>query len=87
MLLSGAGIKQDTVVETPVSIIDVAPTMSHLLGIREPADSMGRVLEEAINADSLKEFRKFCRSKNLDESSESVSAQELHEGVQPDDQE
>ncbi len=48
MLLSGAGIKPGIVVDRPASIIDVAPTMSHLLGVREPADSMGRVLEEAI---------------------------------------
>jgi arylsulfatase A-like enzyme len=50
MLLSGAGIRQGTVVDKPAAIIDVAPTISHLLGVRQPADSMGRVLEEAIAA-------------------------------------
>jgi len=48
MLLSGAGIRQGIVVEKPAAIIDVAPTISHLLGVRQPADSMGRVLEEAV---------------------------------------
>lgn len=50
MLLSGAGIKQGVVVDEPAAIIDVAPTISHLLGVRKPADSMGGVLEEAIAA-------------------------------------
>ena len=50
MLLSGAGIRQGIAVDKPAAIIDVAPTISHLLGVRQPADSMGRVLEEAIAA-------------------------------------
>ncbi len=50
MLLSGAGIKQGVVVDEPAAIIDVAPTVSHLLGVRKPADSMGGVLKEAIAA-------------------------------------
>jgi|CZCA01.1.fsa_nt_gi predicted AlkP superfamily pyrophosphatase or phosphodiesterase len=50
MLLSGAGIRQGIVVDKPVAIIDVAPTISHLLGVRQPANSMGRILEEAIAA-------------------------------------
>jgi len=50
MLLSGAGIKEGVVVDEPAAIIDVAPTISHLLGVRKPAGSMGRVLEEAIAA-------------------------------------
>lgn len=50
MLLSGAGIRQGIVVDKPAAIIDVAPTISHLLGVRQPSDSMGRVLEEAIAA-------------------------------------
>jgi predicted AlkP superfamily pyrophosphatase or phosphodiesterase len=48
MLLSGAGIRQGIVVDKPAAIIDVAPTISRLLGVKQPADSMGRVLEEAI---------------------------------------
>ena len=48
MLISGAGTRPGAVVDKPVSIIDVAPTISHLLGVREPADSTGRVLEEAL---------------------------------------
>ena len=50
MLLSAAGISVGFVVVIPASIFDVAPTISHLLGVRQPADSMGRVLEEAIAA-------------------------------------
>lgn len=48
MLVSGAGTTPGVIVDKPVSIIDVAPTISHLLGVRKPADSTGRVLEEAL---------------------------------------
>lgn len=48
MLFSGAGIRQGIIVEEPVAIIDVSPTISYLLDVRQPADSQGRILEEAI---------------------------------------
>lgn len=48
MLLSGAGVRNGAVVDGPVEIIDVAPTISRLLGIRPPANATGRVLTEAL---------------------------------------
>lgn len=48
MLLSGAGVRHGVVIDRPVEIIDVAPTISHLLGIRPPANATGRVLAEAL---------------------------------------
>ncbi len=48
LLLSGAGVKHGVVIDDPVKIIDVAPTISRLLGIRPPAQATGRVLEEAL---------------------------------------
>lgn len=48
MLLSGVGVRHGVVIDRPVEIIDVAPTISHLLGIRPPANATGRVLAEAL---------------------------------------
>ncbi|MBC7084479.1 MAG: alkaline phosphatase family protein [Firmicutes bacterium] len=48
MLLSGAGVRHGVVIDRPVEIIDVAPTISRLLGIRPPANATGRVLAEAL---------------------------------------
>jgi predicted AlkP superfamily pyrophosphatase or phosphodiesterase len=48
LLVSGAGVQHGVVIDHPVEIIDVAPTISKLLGIRSPAQSTGRVLEEAL---------------------------------------
>ncbi len=48
MMLSGAGVRPGVVIDRPVEIIDVAPAISHLLGIRPPANATGRVLTEAL---------------------------------------
>ncbi|MFZ5925776.1 MAG: alkaline phosphatase family protein [Bacillota bacterium] len=48
MMLSGAGVRPGVVVDRPVEIIDVAPTIARLLGIRPPANATGRVLTEAL---------------------------------------
>ncbi|MGE5571751.1 MAG: alkaline phosphatase family protein [Bacteroidota bacterium] len=48
MMLSGAGVRPGVIIDGPVEIIDVAPTISHLLGIRPPANATGRVLAEAL---------------------------------------
>ena len=45
--IAGPGVAQN-VVTPPMSQIDVAPTLSALLGIRAPADSCGRVVFEAL---------------------------------------
>ncbi len=44
----GSGITKGQVVERQASILDVAPTISYLLGIEPPAGSTGRVLEDAL---------------------------------------
>ncbi|HOI38700.1 MAG TPA: hypothetical protein PLF11_15130, partial [Bacillota bacterium] len=49
-LVSGVGVRQGLVIDTPIEIIDAAPTMSALLGIRPPANATGRVLTEALQA-------------------------------------
>jgi arylsulfatase A-like enzyme len=51
MLISGAGVKQGVVIDSPVQIIDAAPTMSRLMGLRQPANATGRVLYEALVVD------------------------------------
>lgn len=48
LLVSGAGVQHGVIIDHPVEIIDVAPTISKLLGIRPPAQATGRVLEEAL---------------------------------------
>jgi arylsulfatase A-like enzyme len=50
LLLGGAGVKHGVAFDHPVEIIDVAPTISKLLGIRPPAQATGRVLEEALRS-------------------------------------
>jgi hypothetical protein len=44
----GSGITKGQTVERPSSILDVAPTISYLLGVEPPAGSTGRVLEGAL---------------------------------------
>ncbi|MEM8915956.1 MAG: sulfatase-like hydrolase/transferase, partial [Pseudomonadota bacterium] len=39
MVLAGAGVPEGWTVETPVSLVDIAPTMHHLFGV--PTDGMG----------------------------------------------
>ena len=47
MLLAGPGLKQGTAIG-PVRNTDLAPTVSHLLGIPAPAQATGRVIDEAL---------------------------------------
>jgi predicted AlkP superfamily pyrophosphatase or phosphodiesterase len=47
-LVSGVAVRHGLVIDTPIEIIDAAPTMSALLGIRPPANATGRVLTEAL---------------------------------------
>lgn len=53
LLMSGAGIKKDMALQN-VSIMDVAPTILHLLALPVPKDMDGRVLEEALDASYLR---------------------------------
>ena len=43
-ILWGAGVAEGEVVESPTSIMDIAPTISNLLGLPAPAASVGRDL-------------------------------------------
>ncbi|CAN5706190.1 hypothetical protein BH24ACT22_BH24ACT22_00580 [soil metagenome] len=44
----GSGITKEQTVEQPISILDLAPTISYLLGIESPEASTGRVLKDAL---------------------------------------
>jgi arylsulfatase A-like enzyme len=44
----GSGVAGARVVEKPASILDLAPTISYLLGIEQPKGSTGRVLRDAL---------------------------------------
>lgn len=44
----GSGIAEGLVIEEPASILDLAPTISYLLGVEPPKDSVGRVLKGAL---------------------------------------
>jgi hypothetical protein len=45
----GSGVTQGRVVSEPHSILDLAPTISYLLGVEPPEGSTGRVLTEALD--------------------------------------
>lgn len=47
-IITGRGIKQDNPLKFKASIMDIAPTISYLLGIRYPANCSGRVFVEAL---------------------------------------
>ena len=47
LLLSGAGIRRDAAPRN-AGLVDVAPTISALLGTRPPADAQGRALTESL---------------------------------------
>ena len=49
-LLSGPGVRQGVTLETPVSIMDGAPTLLHALGVAPPLQMRGRVVREAYEA-------------------------------------
>jgi predicted AlkP superfamily pyrophosphatase or phosphodiesterase len=44
----GPGIRQGQVISSPVSLVDTAPTIAHLLGLPLPAEWSGRVVVEAL---------------------------------------
>lgn len=46
LLLAGPGIAQGLVVEQPVSLLDLAPTMASILGLAPHPDWRGRILAE-----------------------------------------
>jgi hypothetical protein len=44
----GSGVREGRTVQTPVSIMDLTPTICYLLGVEPPKGSTGRVLEDAL---------------------------------------
>ena len=48
LILSGPGIKKNTIGKQRVNLVDVAPTLSHILDIRPPDDCEGRIIWEAF---------------------------------------
>ena len=44
----GSGIAEGKTIKEPASIMDLAPTISYLLGVEPPKDSTGRVLKVAL---------------------------------------
>jgi len=48
LIVSGPGVKKGARGSRPVHLNDVAPTVSHLMGISSPAQTDGRVLHEAL---------------------------------------
>ena len=47
-LIGGAGVRQGHVIQQPVSLLDTAPTIAHLLGIPRPQGWEGQVVSEAL---------------------------------------
>ena len=47
-VLSGPGVKSGVTNPEPIRLVDVAPTVAHLLGIERPAQSGGRILKEFL---------------------------------------
>ena len=52
-ILSGPGVRSGATIESPVSLLDSAPTVAHLLGLPAPLEWEGRVVHEAFDASSL----------------------------------
>ncbi|CAN5678156.1 hypothetical protein BH24ACT20_BH24ACT20_01850 [soil metagenome] len=44
----GSSVTKEQNIEKPASVLDVAPTISYLLGVEPPAGSTGRVFEDAL---------------------------------------
>ncbi len=53
LVFSGSAFASDVTVTTPAGIVDVAPTLLHLLDIAPPSPMDGRVLHEAIGTGDI----------------------------------
>ncbi len=51
-LIGGAGVKKGYMIERPVSLLDTAPTIAHLMGIPQPRDWEGTAVIEALESSS-----------------------------------
>jgi len=63
MLLAGPGIVQGLVVDQPISLLDLAPTMASILGVAQHPDWRGRILAEWFQRKPL-EMRPLSRRKS-----------------------
>ncbi len=48
LVLAGPGIRRGYEITTPVSIMDIAPTIVRLLNLSAPAEWEGRCIDEAF---------------------------------------
>jgi len=48
LLMKGPGVQKGLELKRPIELVDVAPTISHLLGIPPPKNSEGRIIHEAL---------------------------------------
>lgn len=46
LIISGPGIKKGALLNSPINLIDIAPTLAHLMQIPPPKNSQGKVLYE-----------------------------------------
>jgi len=49
IIVNGSGIKKGFKLENPVQLIDIAPTIAHLLQIPAPRNSEGKILDEILD--------------------------------------
>ncbi|MFN8450542.1 MAG: alkaline phosphatase family protein [Anaerolineae bacterium] len=49
-MIGGAGVRRGHVIQQPVTLLDTAPTIAHLLGIQRPTDWEGSVVAEAFES-------------------------------------
>ena len=48
LIMRGPGIREGVRLKRPVRLVDLAPTLAHLMGIPKPRDAEGRVVYEAL---------------------------------------
>jgi arylsulfatase A-like enzyme len=65
LILSGPGIRNDGHFLREAGVLDVAPTLLHLLGIPAAADMPGRVLTEAMAAGSPPELPRVASHESI----------------------
>lgn len=47
-LIAGPGVKQNHAIQTPVSLLDTAPTLARVMGVRPHEHWEGKVVEEVF---------------------------------------
>jgi predicted AlkP superfamily pyrophosphatase or phosphodiesterase len=49
-MICGPGIKQNHVIQSPVTLLDTTPTLAHILELRQSVEWQGRVIDEIFLA-------------------------------------